>query len=757
MHNYHIHIHGLVQGVGFRPFVYRIAQELGIAGQVCNNNEGVCIEINGTSDQKEALLKRLEQEKPIASSIQYIEVKEMPLSRIYHTFNIVPSESDSEEVTRISPDIAVCEECLNDMKVQGFRQDYPFINCTNCGPRFTIINDLPYDRSQTSMHSFRMCDRCKEEYEQVTNRRFHAQPVACNTCGPAYYLVNGKEAVSYHPDTPAHLIKHLVSRLNRGEVISLKGLGGFNLMCDAFNPEALSALRKIKQREGKPFALLFRSLETLRKYAAVSAVEERELTSWRRPIVLVTLTAEIPKAINGDLKTLGVLLPYLPIHHLLFEQSTADAFVLTSGNLCNEPIIIDNEEALQRLGPLVDLQVFHNREIVNRADDSIVQVISEIPRLIRRARGYVPDPHVSSLYTEGILACGAEKVNTFAIGKKNEIILSQYIGDLQEAETQTFYKEAVNRFSRLFRFSPTAVSCDLHPDYAASRYAEKLSTALNLPLFRIQHHHAHAVACMEEHRLTDSVLGIILDGTGYGTDGKIWGGEFMICNHREFRREDHLPYIPLPGGEQAIRQPWRSALAFCKKYEIEISPELLARYGEKNCEGIFRMIDKGINAPESCGAGRIFDAVASLVGICDRNTFQAEAPLRLEHLAENDFLTSYEINNTNPLELDLLFQGITEDLEHRVSPGRIAAKFHNTLVRLLVKKTEMLLDNYHTPRDIVLTGGCFQNKRLSQQLEEALRRKRLNLYVPQRFPANDGGIALGQLAIAATLRTSDYA
>ncbi|MEG1617201.1 MAG: carbamoyltransferase HypF [Bacteroidales bacterium] len=758
MHTYHIHIKGLVQGVGFRPFIYRLANEIGLSGEVRNNNNGVCIEINSTNAQKEMLLQRVQKEKPAASLISRIDVKEYPLTKSFSGFSIASSQNLSEEITHISPDIAVCDDCLRDMKMQSHRKNYPFINCTNCGPRFSIISDLPYDRESTSMKPFKMCSTCSSEYSLITDRRFHAQPVACNSCGPYYYLHYQKEEKAHtFYCTPERFVKTMCDQIRKGEVVSLKGLGGYNLICDAFCEKALERLRKIKQRDQKPFAMLFPNLNKIKAYAFVSKEEEEMLLSWRRPIVILKLRNPISKLANGGLNSVGVMLPYLPVHYLFFEKLSTDALILTSGNLSDEPIIISNETASKKLLPLTNLQGEHNRVIVNRMDDSIVQFINHKPMLIRRSRGFVPDPHSSTLFTEGILAFGAEKVNTFALGKNNEMIVSQYIGDLKNPETLDFYKEAMSRFQKLFKFIPKSLVCDLHPDYFSTRRAEEIAENLQLPLYKVQHHHAHAVAAMEEFGLTDDCLAIVMDGTGYGTDRKIWGSEFLICNHKEFVREAHFPYVALPGGDMAVKQPWRSAIAYLDHYGHSVPEKLLARYGEQKQEMILKMVHQDINAPLSCGAGRLFDAVSSILGLCDTAHFQAEAPMRLEHAATDNYADRYETDMLNPLNFSYLFNGILEDLEGSVSTSLIAAKFHNTLSVMIGREAELILENYHIPRKVVLSGGCFQNKRIAEQVSDYLNKKKIQCYLPEKFPVNDGGISLGQLAIAATKRVGKYA
>lgn len=757
MNIYHAHIKGLVQGVGFRPFVYRIASELNLKGSVRNNNEGVFIEFAATNAQKELFFKRLQTEKPLAASIESVSINQSTGISHYQDFEIVQSDSYSRQITHVSPDIAVCQACLKDMKQQPTRYEYPFINCTHCGPRFSIIRRLPYDRAQTSMCSFNLCEQCFSEYLNIKDRRFHAQPIACNKCGPFYYLTK-REGIHIEKQycSSSHFFELLADIITQGEIISFKGLGGYNLICDALNPGAVSRLRKIKQREAKPFAIMFASIEAAQKYVELSETEKQLLLSWQRPIVISQKKYPFSAEINGGLNTVGAMLPYLPAHHLLFQRLKSDALIYTSGNLSDEPIITDNKQARQSLLIHTSIQADHDREIVNRVDDSIIQVINEKARIIRRSRGYVPTPLKTTLYTEGILAFGAEKVNTFAIGKENEILMSQYIGDLHHSATIGFYKETLERFRELFRFSPTTLCCDLHPDYYSSQIAEQIAKQQNLPLYKIQHQHAHAVACMEENHLTGHYLSIILDGTGYGIDGHIWGGEFLVCNHLDFTREAHFDYIPLPGGDKVTKEPWRSCIAYLEHYHLSLPESFLQKY-ENSIPILQKMIQQNINSPLSCGVGRLFDAVASLIGCCETAHFQAEAPLRLEHLALDNWRDRYDFDEQNPLNCCSLFENILFDLKKGIKKELIAAKFHNTLVAQLVQQTMISLKQTELAPQVILAGGCFQNKRLSEMLEKTLYQKGITAFVPQQYPTNDGGIALGQLSIAASLRNKKYA
>ena len=744
-------IQGLVQGVGFRPFIYRIASEMGICGEVDNRNNGVCIRAVLTASQREQLIGRIRREHPVVASTHCISVTEVVMAENPYTdFRITPSRSDSDEVTQVAPDIAVCPECLRDRKAQPHRLQYPFINCTHCGPRFSIIRDLPYDRRQTTMSAFPMCSECRKEYTTVSDRRFHAEPVACNHCGPSYYTLYNRETLTDYPELLA-----LSSRLlGEGEVIAAKGIGGYHLVCDATNEQAVARLREIKQRDGKPFAVMFRNPEQVRQFAWLNGVEEECLLSWRRPIVLLKQRRPLAASVNPGMQTLGCMLPYMPIHEDWFERLDTPVLVMTSGNLSDCPIAITPGEAERQLAGKVPLLLHHNRDIHNRVDDSVLQVCGGQPCLMRRSRGYVPEPFFADMPVEGILAFGAEKVNTFALGKGETILQSQYIGDLKNWETYRFYTESLERFRHLFRFRPSRLVCDLHPDYLSSREAERLSSDLHLPLLHVQHHHAHAAACMLEYGLDEPVIALVLDGTGLGDDGKAWGGEIFLCDRRSYKRLSHLEYVPLPGGDKASTEPWRMAVACLWHYfgdELPFPSGFVQRIGEAKIQMLLKMMEKGINTPYTSSAGRLFDAVASLLGVCDVSTHQAEAPVKLEQLASDEHQSRYSVLiEEEVISMRPVLKGILEDLNAGVPAGDLSSRFHNTLSWLLLEKAKLYRLQTGVEK-VVISGGCFQNKRLTEQLQRMFVKESIPLYVPGRIPCNDGGIAVGQLAIAASL------
>ena len=755
---FEITIQGLVQGVGFRPFIYLLAEDMGIKGSVANRNNGVFIFAELSEEQREQFIHRIRSEHPLTASINRIEIREsQEREKVFTGFSIVPSYSESEEVTQVAPDIAVCEDCLNDRKNQAHRIQYPFINCTHCGPRFSIIRGLPYDRKQTTMSGFEMCPVCWSEYTNINDRRFHAQPIACNHCGPTYYYkeTDGEEKNDYRQITDL-----CVRLLDEGKVIAVKGIGGYHLVCDATNESAVNRLRKIKIRDTKPFALMFKDAESMSSYVFINREEEENLKSWRRPIVLLKQRpAEarffIASGVNPGMQTLGCMLPYMPIHYDWFQHIHSPALVMTSGNLNDQPIIITPEKAEHQLGNSVDLILHHNRPIHNRVDDSVLQVCGNVPCLIRRSRGYAPEPFFADISTEGILAFGAEKTNTFALGKGDAIIQSQYIGDLKNEETFSFYTESMNRFQHLFRFTPQLLACDLHPDYLSSVHAETVASENRIPLIKVQHHHAHAVACMLEHHLNQPVLAVVWDGTGLGDDGAAWGGEFFLCDRKHYTRLAHPEYVPMPGGDKAALEPWRMTTAYLHHYRLPVPENFMNRIGKKKVEAIIALMNKKNHSPYTSSLGRLFDGFASLLGICDTASRQAEAAVLLEQYADESCSLSYPIETSGHLiSFRLLFQNAWKDLNENIPGAIMAAKFHNSLVKLIVEKINQLSEETGI-KQVVVSGGCFQNKRLTEQIQQLFACSDISLYLPAQIPCNDGGVAVGQLAVAAARRLSE--
>jgi hydrogenase maturation protein HypF len=740
-----ITIQGLVQGVGFRPFIYLLAKEMDIKGTVSNHNNGVIIHAVLSQEKCNIFIDRIRKECPHVASIHKIAIEDIKQNFDFENFEIIKSSSGSEEVTQVAPDIAVCHKCMKDREVQPHRLSYPFINCTHCGPRFSIIGDLPYDRISTTMSEFAMCPECRKEYNDIYDRRFHAQPIACNNCGPVYYTTyDGVEYNDYKEIL--FLTSHLI---NKGQIIAAKGIGGYHLICDATNEKAVNHLREIKHRDTKPFAVMFSCPEAVKKYTYVNKTEADNLSSWRRPIVLLKQHTELASGINPGMKTLGCMLPYMPVHYDWFEGIDSTALVMTSGNLSDLPIVITPEEAEQQFGGKVALVLHHNRKIHNRVDDSVMHICGKQPCLIRRSRGYVPEPFFADIETEGLLAFGAEKVNTFALGKDDTILQSQYIGDLKNWETFEFYKESLERFRHLFRFTPRQLICDMHPDYMSGREAEVIANRENLPLLRIQHHHAHAAACMLEYGIHEPVIAVIWDGTGLGDDNKAWGGEFFLCDRKDYKRLSHLEYIPMPGGDKASDEPWRMAVAYLHHFRLPLPVHFVNRIGKEKTDTLITMIDKGINSPYTSGAGRLFDVLSSLLGLCDISTRQSEAPVLLEQAANENFTERYPADIlSNPVTTRLLFEGVLADLYTETDISLVAAKIHNTLAYLILEKSKQFLKETNTSK-VIISGGCFQNKRLTEQLQKLFKQESIPLFVPSRIPCNDSGIAVGQIAIAA--------
>lgn len=732
-----------MQGVGFRPFVYRLALQHRLNGWVVNRTDGVTVKVEGMAANMPSFIEDLRYKAPVVSQIDEITV-DQDIPEGLNGFYILASQDMSNETSEISPDIAVCDDCLSDMKTQDHRINYPFINCTNCGPRFSIIMDFPYDRAKTTMAKFEMCPDCREEYNDVTDRRFHAQPVACHNCGPVYTLYKSSETI----EGTGKIVAETVRIIRNGGIIALKGIGGFHLMCSAFDQNAVNRLRERKRREGKPFAVMFRDIESVKEYAELSELEELTITSWRRPVVVLDEKKSMAHGITLGLKTIGTFLPYMPIHYLIFEKLGNSAVVLTSGNIADEPIVTSNEVAMERFSDIADAIIDYNRDIFNRTDDSVVRITGDKVRIVRRSRGYAPAPVIMPFSVDGILAAGAELSNTFCLGKANRAYLSQHIGDLKNHETLEFFEESQSRFSKMFRVNTELVVADMHPDYLSTRFAVKTG----LEIVQVQHHHAHIAACMAENGVNEKVIGIAFDGTGYGTDGNIWGSEFLICDYTHFERHCHFRYMPMPGGDKSAEEPWRMGLsllyqAYGKKlFELELpflkslDPELVNR--------IVESIEKKINCPLSSGMGRLFDGVAAITGICVHSRFHAEAPMRLESEIEKGVEDTYPFEIDGVIDFRPAITAICDDLMNGTSPGVVSARFHNTIAEASLQAVMMMRDRSGIGT-VALSGGSFQNKYLAELLESKLVKNNFVVLTHSKVPCNDGGIALGQVAVGA--------
>jgi len=747
-----IKIQGVVQGVGFRPFVFRLAEERGVKGWIINTPGGVEIEAQAEKAILDQLVNDLPLLAPPLAQIEGISVWDgMPLSR-YEGFSILESSLGTERSAMISPDIATCPDCLSELfSAQDRRFGYPFLNCTNCGPRFSIIRDIPYDRGRTTMKAFSMCPLCRAEYEDPRNRRFHAQPNACWDCGPQLRL---KERSVAGRDC----IREAYDLLKQGKVLAIKGLGGYHLAVDATNAEAVACLRARKRREEKPLAIMAKDTATIREFCQLSREEEVLLQKPARPIVLLRKRSFslIAEEVAPDNRFLGVFLPYTPLHHLLFsyegEEGRLLALVMTSGNLSEEPLAYQDQEAERRLAGIADDFLLHDREIHTRSDDSVSRVIAGQEMILRRSRGYAPLPiRLNSASPFHILGCGAELKNTICLYKGEYAFVSQHIGDLENYETLSYFEETIRHLGRILEIKPEVVAYDMHPDYLSTQHALRQAGWQRIP---VQHHHAHLCSAMAEHRLEGPCLGIICDGTGYGADGKIWGCEFMMGDYRDFTRLGHLRYLPLPGGQASIKKPYRMALSYLYAYvgeDLE-SSIFCRRFPPQEVQAVIRMVKDGFNSPLVSSMGRLFDAVSSLLGIRDRVTFEGQAAMALEMAAEETWEGHYGyavrremegwIVDPIPLIADLI-----EDLRGGTRVSRIAASFHNTVVLFLQEMAQKMAEETGLDR-VILSGGVFQNGYLVERLTQALVKVGLAPVLHRRVPPNDGGISLGQVAIA---------
>ena len=758
-----IRVRGIVQGVGFRPFVYNLACELGLTGYVFNSSAGVTVEIEGAGEGIQKFLDALQRRPPPLALIKEVSVVELnPLGD--DDFVIQESQTEAGEFVLVSPDMATCDECWHDFgDPKNRRFGYPFTNCTNCGPRYTIIQDIPYDRPMTTMSSFRMCELCQAEYEDPTNRRFHAQPNACPVCGPALAIAASGSAfpedVDYNPAGSAAIIGKARELLRAGKIVAVKGLGGFLLACDAQNDASVRLLRARKRRSDKPFALMARDLAAIESFCVVSDTERAALLSPRRPIVVLRRRpdATTSPAVAPGNNTIGVMLPYTPLHYLLFSDSPDDppqftALVMTSGNLSEEPIVTSNQEAWERLQPIADWFVFHNRDIYMRTDDSVVRTLEGRERVLRRSRGYVPHPVDLGVPLGEILACGAELKNTFCLTKGNYAILSQHIGDLENYETLVFFEETLANLKKLFRVEPRAVAYDLHPNYMSSRFALKMPLEQKIG---VQHHHAHIASCMAENHLSGKVIGVAFDGTGYGTDAKIWGGEFLVADFAGFERRAHLRYVPMVGGDAAVRQPWRMALSYLRDTfgarPLPSGIRFLENIPEKQVGLVDAMLLRGINSVDTSSCGRLFDAVASLVDLRQEVNFEGQAAIELEMIAQANLQQRYPflVSDGEPAQVDMrpLIENIVEDLARSKPAGYIAAFFHNTVAATIVEVCRSIRKSDQLKR-VCLSGGTFQNMYLLRRAVEGLQRNGFEVYLHALVPPNDGGISLGQAVIA---------
>jgi hydrogenase maturation protein HypF len=748
-----IEIRGVVQGVGFRPWIYRLATEEGLGGHVRNDATGVTIEAFGSEHALDVFARRLEDSPPPAAVIGDIRSCLIPPEPV-DTFSIVESRQTDERRVSIPPDLATCPACLAEIFDPANRRfRYPFTNCTNCGPRFTITRDVPYDRPATTMASFRMCPACQREYDSVTDRRFHAQPNACPVCGPRLEVVTPEGRVLVHEDPIAAVAAALVA----GLVVAIKGLGGFHLACDATSQAAVQRLRVRKRRDEKPFAVMVRDLTEAGRTAVLTEDERQLLASVERPIVLVArhVHSRLADAVAPNNPLVGLLLPYTPLHHLLMHDA-GRPLVMTSGNLSEEPLAYRNDEALQRLGEIADLFLMHDRDIETRCDDSVARIIGGRPTVLRRARGYVPRPvAVTTRFETPVLACGALLKNTFCIGTGDAAYLGPHIGDLENLETFRSFEESIARMERFLRVAPAVIAHDLHPEYLSTVYARSRPEQMKIG---VQHHHAHVVSAMAEHGLPGPVIGVAYDGTGYGTDGTAWGGEVLVAWHDRYERAGSLRPIPLAGADAAIRHPWRIALAllldaFDGQPPLD-SLRMFSAIPSRDVTVVGQMLGARVRSPLARGAGRYFDGVGSLVLARPDARYEGQLALEWNVVADPAEKGCYDYavdRQTLPAEVDLrpMVRDVVSDLLAGVMPATISARFHNTLTSAtaeIVCGAAAL----HGALPVVLTGGCFQNARLAEGLARQLG-SLFDVHQHRQVPPGDGGIALGQAVVAAAI------
>lgn len=765
-------VRGIVQGVGFRPFVYNLARELSLRGFVTNSSEGVRITVEG--DALATFIERVRTDAPPLSRITSIDIS--PAEPSDFTDFFIKSSNESGSFTLVSPDIAICQDCSRELfDPDDRRYLYPFINCTNCGPRYTITRSVPYDRINTTMNVFTMCAECKAEYDSPSNRRFHAQPNACPKCGPKVFLYDstGAEVKSSDPVGTA------VDLLKKGHIVAVKGLGGFHLACDASNTDAVRELRKRKRKSNKPFALMSPDVASANKFCHISEDESRLLSSPRRPVVLLRKREGVllPEAIAPRNSYLGFMLPYTPLHVLLFfaagrEEADFSALVMTSGNLSEEPIIIENEEALSRLSGLADYFLMHDRSIFMRVDDSVVKASDEssshdhgrtLPSgtpaifFVRRSRGYAPDP--IPLHDSGpeVLGCGADIKNTFTLTKGDYAIPSQHIGDMENYETLRFFEETLENLKSVYRVEPDALAYDLHPRYVSTQWAlHQGGRGFRGTMVGIQHHYAHIASVMAEHGILEKVIGVSFDGSGFGGDGTVWGGEFLISDIAGFTRAGHIRYVPLPGGEKAVREPWRMGISYLYDaagdylWDYLKASAFMDRFDKDLIDRIIRISGMREFSPLSSGAGRLFDAVASLIGICDFNTYEGEAAVTLHSIADETVAEEYpcDVIFRDPIEIDFshAILRMMEEKIKEIDNGVLAAKFHHTMASAIIKVV-LKLSLVTNLNKVVLTGGVFQNSLLKTRVRNGLVASSLDVYLNEQVPCNDAGISLGQAYI----------
>jgi len=753
-------VRGVVQGVGFRPFVYRLAQEEGLSGSIGNDTDGVTIEVEGAVERLNAFVERLRSEMPTLARIDSVTLRELPETGEVG-FQIVASEVLGRVSTGIPADAATCADCLRELLDSADRRyRYPFLNCTNCGPRYTITRRIPYDRPQTSMARFTMCAACQAEYDDPANRRFHAQPNACWVCGPRVSLV-GPDGAAIEIEDP---VAACVDRLASGEIMAIKGIGGFHLSVDATNEAAVIRLRERKHRFGKPLAVMVQDVEAAREVCAFTAADEALMQTSARPIVLARKRERrgIAESVAPGIPWLGVFLPYAPLQHLLFVSGHVRALVMTSANLSEEPIAIDNHEALARLGNIADAFLMHDREILQRCDDSVEAIVDGAPQLMRRARGFVPLGIGLPIEAPPLLAVGGHLKNVFALARGRFVYQSQHLGDLENLTGLEFFRESLEHLMRTFEIEPQTVVHDLHPGYLSTEWAKGWARERGSQLIAVQHHHAHVAGCIAEHGLTGAAIGLALDGSGYGTDGKIWGGEVLIARLEGFDRFAHLEYVPMPGGDAAVKEPWRMAFSALRAAGFTMNEAAtLTRATEQEARVVDRMMERGVNAPLTSSCGRLFDAAAALVLGRRQVDYEAQAAIELEGVCvdESDEGAGYEMElvggNWDAKEslricAGPLWRELLKDLADAESKARIAARFHAGLADGFVQAA-VRARAVTSLGQVVLSGGCMHNRRLVRLLRTKLEAEGFEAIQHVQVSPGDGGLSYGQAAVGAAM------
>jgi hydrogenase maturation protein HypF len=751
-----IQVCGIVQGVGFRPFVYSLARRHSLKGLVLNNTSGVLIDVEGDGDAIEQLIEEIRTGAPPLALVESIEPDYDKDPAHYEDFRIVESADAGAGEVPVSADVATCADCLREMNDPADRRyRYPFINCTNCGPRFTIVEATPYDRARTTMRDFEMCAACRAEYENPLDRRFHAEPIACWTCGPRLRLTDarGREA-EFDETDGTDIVGHVRRLLLSGKIVAVKGVGGYHLACDASDAAAVEGLRGRKYREDKPFALMANSVEIVRRHCDVSEAEEALLLSARRPVVLLArrVDSNLPAAIAPGVGTLGFMLPYTPLHQLLLEDLERP-LVMTSGNVSDEPICYEDGDARERLHTIADYHLLHDRRIKMRTDDSVARIHDGREMLLRRARGYAPAPvSVAFRFGREILACGAELKNTFCIARDRHAYVSHHIGDLENLETLRSYEQGIEHFKRLFQLRPSVVAHDLHPEYLSTKYALALDEEFER--VGVQHHHAHVASCMADNRIEGEVVGVAMDGLGFGADGRMWGGEFFVADFVEAERVAHLDYVPMPGGARAVREPWRMAAVYLHRTFgddfLNLELPFVQKLDRRAWAALRSMNKSGTNSPETSSMGRLFDAVAGLLCLRSAVNYEGQAAIELETKADRACELEYEFGfeeGVGVIKAEGVVRAAAEDLLEGVAPATVSAKFHRGVAALIASVARRVREERRLNR-VALSGGVFQNMFLLERARHALTLEGFEVFTHRRVPTNDGGISLGQAAIA---------